>query len=187
MSLQRRLLARMESMVDRLSRGSARIRAKVLTKRVDVLEETPDDKILHENKKSSWVKNFTYDNRTGTLYMTVYGNSKVYEWLNVPPELAFKILRGDASCKTSDWTGQNRWWVGKNPSLGAAYWTYLKNYAVRQGRPAQSAAGYMDIMDMPADPRYMKKVGRPRKIERNTRDFKWTPQFQRKHGKVGSP
>lgn len=59
-------------------------------------------------------------------------NGKTWEYPNVPEEIARKCIYGEASCTTDDDSGRKRWWVGKNPSLGAAYWTYIRKHYTSQ-------------------------------------------------------
>jgi hypothetical protein len=80
---------------------------------------------------SSWVREFTYDSLTTVLYMTTKRGA-VYTWNRVPKDIALACVGGDATCRTDDPTKQHRWWVGKNPSLGASYWTYLKGHRFTQ-------------------------------------------------------
>jgi len=74
---------------------------------------------------SSWIEKYEYNNSTQVLTMFVQGGNR-YEWGGIPPTLAQQILGGAAVCRTDDPTGQGRWWHGKHPSLGAAYWRYLR-------------------------------------------------------------
>jgi hypothetical protein len=69
---------------------------------------------------SSWVKELGWDELTQTIAARL-GN-KWYYWqgdglINV----YLTWSRGLAICKTDDPTGQSRWYMGKSPSLGAAY------------------------------------------------------------------
>lgn len=76
---------------------------------------------------SSWISTYSYDPYTKVLYMVTRG--KMYSWFNVSEETAQKVLEGQASCRTDDPTGQGRWFVGKTPSLGAAFWQLLKGHS----------------------------------------------------------
>ena len=73
---------------------------------------------------SSWIKGFAYDSVNQIFYMTVK-NGKMYQWDRIHPSIAMKIIRGEAACRTTDSKKRKRWWVGKSPSAGAAYWKYL--------------------------------------------------------------
>lgn len=115
----------MEAFENRLSQASARVQSKVRTERLTVYDPKTNETT---RMKSSWIRSFAYDNRTQKLYMTVH-TGKTYSWDNIDPMMASQILRGDASCTTEDPTGKRRWWISKNPSLGAAFWQYLKNFS----------------------------------------------------------
>jgi len=79
-------------------------------------------------KKSSWIKSFSYDTLEKKLYMTTK-KGKTYDWSDITKEMASMVIRGDASCITDDKLKKRRWWIGKSPSLGAAYWHILvQNY-----------------------------------------------------------
>ena len=73
---------------------------------------------------SSWIKSFAYDNFNHVLFMTT-NSGKTYEWDRIEPSLASHVIAGNASCSTNDTLRKKRWWISKNPSLGAAYWKYL--------------------------------------------------------------
>lgn len=98
------------------------------------------------NMKSSWVKAFVYDNLTQRLFMTVYRSKKVYVWENIDPVIAWNCIRGNATCTTDD--RKKRWWKGKNPSLGAAYWQYLAG--ARKGVKKQMKAKKITYMSVAA-------------------------------------
>lgn len=78
--------------------------------------------------KSSWVKNYSYNKLNKILYMATFKGSRYY-WNNVNEDDASSTIFGKASCITNDPRKLPRWWIGKNPSLGAAYWhIMLKKY-----------------------------------------------------------
>ena len=121
----------------------------------------------------------------GNVIVNIDG--RMYTYFYVPSHIFDRWWAGKATCQTDDTGGfsgrkMKRWIKGKTPSLGAFYNQYIKGqYTVARGIHHQ-APSYADLLEEPADPRYMKKVGAPRKIVRNTRDFKWTPQFKKKYG-----
>lgn len=84
------------------------------------------DGIPHADLNSSNIYGFRYNPKDGKLKVRFQSGS-VYEYDNVPPNTFNAFRQGSAAAKT---TGQNqfgRWWRGKNPSLGAAFWDYIRN------------------------------------------------------------
>jgi hypothetical protein len=75
--------------------------------------------------QSSNVYGFSYSPKDGHLYVR-FNSGSVYEYNGVPAQV-FKIFaKGAVPCKT---TGQNRWgrfWKGKIPSLGAAFYEMIR-------------------------------------------------------------
>jgi hypothetical protein len=126
MNVMERIRLMKERIDNKIHSLSARIQTKVNTQRVDVVvppQITGGGSEL-SSMQSSWVRNFTYDNHNQVLYMTTK-KGRTYTWQNVPVDIAWECIRGNATCTTDDL--KKRWWVGKSPSLGAAYWTYLHN------------------------------------------------------------
>lgn len=84
---------------------------------------------------SSNVYGFSYNPRDRHLYVR-FNNGGVYEYNGVPAQV-FKIFAaGAVPCKT---TGQNQWgrfWKGKIPSLGAAFYEMIRE----GGYPYQKVA-----------------------------------------------
>jgi hypothetical protein len=184
-SVADRVRKKLEKFEQRISQLSAKTQSKVRTQRVDVI--VPDH-ISNSGQKevasmrSSWIRNFTYDNSNHTLYMTTH-KGKTYSWDNIDPDLAWQCIRGNAACTTND--RLKRWWIGKNPSLGAAYWTYLRNLTPHVTQPQYPAANpYFDIMDEGYTPRYnvdisrKGKKGRPTKEEDRSRKFGWAGRYK---------
>lgn len=117
--LFRKKLARME---DKLYQLSASTQSKIKTQRLSYEDQ---HHVPQMNKKSSWVRSYAWDDHTHTLYMTTQ-RGQTYSWANIDFATSEKVKAGLAICRTSDPTGQNRWFVGKHPSLGAAFWQILK-------------------------------------------------------------
>jgi hypothetical protein len=177
--IMRKKLARLE---EKLTKFSAATRSKIRTQYVDVVD--PQGKLQHI--QSSWIRSFAYDNFTHTLFMTVH-TGKTYSWANVPVDIAALVIRGEATCGANgrgfkngryvgDPTGRNRWWFGKNPSLGAAYWEYLKHYqpAPYPAAPPPNPQDFM-IESGIIEP----KRGRPTQKRRNYERFgKVNPKLQ---------
>lgn len=199
-SLADKMRKKLASIEDRIYAGSAKLRSKVLTQRVNYLNQQGT---LVSGAKSSWIRAYAFDNHTKTLYMTTH-KGKTYEWKNLPDSIAVQVVNGLASCTTDDPTGKKRWFVGKNPSLGAAFWQILKPFKPMQANPymsvmwenqpsqysqtsikqraqAQLKNAYEDIT-VEFQPKYntnfrFKKRGAPKKAERNARDFNWTKRY----------
>ena len=80
---------------------------------------------------SSNIYGFRYDPRTGKLLVKFQGdvgksNGSVYEYDKVPPNV-YKIFRdGAIPAKTQGHNRFGRWWRGKKPSLGAAFYEMIK-------------------------------------------------------------
>jgi hypothetical protein len=69
---------------------------------------------------SSWVKELGWDELTQTIAARL--GHKWYYWQGDGlVQIYLSWSRGLGICRTKDPTGQNRWYVGKSPSLGAAY------------------------------------------------------------------
>jgi hypothetical protein len=84
---------------------------------------------------SSNVAAVDYNELTSKLYVAFLNGSE-YEYdlsgVSDGVKYAIKIYTGQASCTTkgvSQYNGR-RWWVGKNPSVGAAVWKYLRRAAI---------------------------------------------------------
>jgi hypothetical protein len=84
------------------------------------------DGIPHADLNSSNIYGFRYNPNNQKLKVRFQSGS-VYEYDSVPANIFNAFRQGAAAAKT---TGQNefgRWWRGKNPSLGAAFWNYIRN------------------------------------------------------------
>lgn len=93
------------------------------------------DGIPKSGLQSSNVYGSQYDPKTGKLLVR-FQEGAVYEYDGVPPYVFKAFQAGAAPAKTKGKNRYGQWWVGKNPSLGAALNTYIKqaNYNYRRVR-----------------------------------------------------
>lgn len=104
----RSVLERLEQLMPQGERGST-----------DGIDRAPLD--------SSNIYGFQYDPRTGDMKVRFQSGS-IYGYKGIPKQI-FKIFsNGAVPAKTSGQNEHGRWWVGKNPSLGAAF-----SALIRQG------------------------------------------------------
>lgn len=102
----------------------------------------PSDKLtMSRPMASSNIHSFAYDPKKKQLYVKFQGdypqqNGPVYSYQGVP-EQAFDIFqKGAIAAKTDGQNKWGKWWVGKQPSLGASFYE-----AIRQaGFPHQRVA-----------------------------------------------
>lgn len=96
-----------------------------LSRRITPPAGEVQDGIPKADLQSSNVYGFAYNPRDQSLFVR-FNNGGVYEYGDVPPRI-FKIFaQGAVPAKTS---GQNRWgkwWRGKIPSLGAAFYQMIR-------------------------------------------------------------
>ena len=76
------------------------------------------------NGESSNVKKIMYNDETFELVIK-FEDGSVYTYTNVDFNLFKDVWNGAATCVSDDPTGQDRWWVGKSPSVGAAVYKKL--------------------------------------------------------------
>lgn len=81
--------------------------------------------IPHADLNSSNIWGALYDPRTSKLRVRFQGGSE-YEYDGIPDNIWRAFIHGNAQAKTSGKNKYGRWWVGKNPSLGAALNQYVK-------------------------------------------------------------
>jgi len=81
--------------------------------------------IKHSDLNSSNIWGTAYDPKSGKMKVRFQGGSE-YEYDGVPPNIYRAFTQGDASAKTKGQNQYGRWWVGKNPSMGAAMNQYIK-------------------------------------------------------------
>ena len=93
------------------------------------------DGIPKSGLQSSNVYGSQYDPKTGKLLVR-FQEGAVYQYDDVPPYVFKAFQAGAAPAKTKGKNKYGQWWVGKNPSLGAALNTYIKqaNYNYRRVR-----------------------------------------------------
>lgn len=84
---------------------------------VDGIEKNP------LNSSNVWGSKF--DPQTGRL-LVKFRSGSVYEYDGVPENIYKAFQQGSASAKTNGRNQYGVWWVGKNPSLGAALNQYIK-------------------------------------------------------------
>lgn len=54
-----------------------------------------------------------------------FNDGSFYTYSNIDEQIFFSIIEGDATCKTEGENEFGEWFIGKNPSVGAAIWKYL--------------------------------------------------------------
>lgn len=81
--------------------------------------------IQHADLNSSNVWGAAYDQKSGKMKVRFQGGSE-YEYDGVPENIFKAFIKGNASAKTKGKNQYGQWWVGKNPSLGAALNQYIK-------------------------------------------------------------
>lgn len=81
--------------------------------------------IQHADLNSSNVWGAAYDPRTGKMRVRFQAGSE-YEYDGIPENIFRAFIKGNASAKTKGRNQYGQWWVGKNPSLGAALNQYIK-------------------------------------------------------------
>lgn len=76
---------------------------------------------------SAPIEDYVYDNKTGNLFVKFRsGNKPIYGYPGVSKKQFQKFAGGRATAKTSGELEGRRWWKGKNPSLGAAFFNYIR-------------------------------------------------------------
>jgi len=81
--------------------------------------------IKHADLNSSNIWGTAYDPQSGKMKVRFQGGSE-YEYDGVPENIYRAFAKGNASAKTKGKNEYGEWWVGKNPSLGAAMNQYIK-------------------------------------------------------------
>ena len=89
-------------------------------------EQPLADGIRHADLNSSNIYGFRYNPQNQKLKVRFQGGS-VYEYDGVPVNIFNAFSQGASSAKTDGQNQYGRWWKGKNPSLGAAFWDYIRN------------------------------------------------------------
>jgi len=101
-----RVLQRLELEIPRGERGSA-----------DGIDRAPLD--------SSNIYGFQYDPKTGGLKVR-FQSGAIYGYQGVPKQIYQIFANGAVPAKTQGQNDYGRWWIGKNPSLGAAFSALIK-------------------------------------------------------------
>jgi hypothetical protein len=78
---------------------------------------------LGRKLRSSFVSKLSWNSATGTVNVLLSG--KKYSYLNVEEAIFNAWEDGGATCRTSDDGKKKLWWIGKTPSLGAFFNTYI--------------------------------------------------------------
>ena len=79
---------------------------------------------------SSNVKKIVYNDESKEMVIQ-FQDKSIYTYFEVPFQVFLNVSGGKATCIT---TGENkfgRWFVGKNPSVGAAVWKYLRDSNIK--------------------------------------------------------
>ena len=100
-------------------------------------EELTDENVEYAFKKwrannlrSSNVKSIMYNDESKEMVIK-FQEGDIYTYFEVPFQIFLDVSGGNATCVTS---GENRygsWFVGKNPSNGAAVWKYLRDSNIK--------------------------------------------------------
>ena len=83
------------------------------------------DGIQHADLNSSNIYGFRYDPNTKKLLVRFQGGS-VYGYDGVPPQVYKMFSSGAVPAKTNGQNQYGRWWEGKNPSLGASFYSLIR-------------------------------------------------------------
>ena len=75
---------------------------------------------------SSNVYGFAYDPTSATLRVRFQGGG-MYEYDKVPPRIFKAFQAGAIPARTNGQNQYGRWWVGKNPSLGASFFNLIRD------------------------------------------------------------
>lgn len=79
----------------------------------------------HSDLNSSTIWGTQYDPKSGQMKVRFQGGAE-YVYQGIPPNIYRAFSQGQASAKTQGSNDYGAWWVGKNPSLGAALNQYIK-------------------------------------------------------------
>lgn len=83
------------------------------------------DGVPHAELNSSTIWGTQYDPSSGKMKVRFQGGDE-YEYDGVPQNIYKAFSEGHASAKSKGQNQYGKWWVGKNPSLGAALNQYIK-------------------------------------------------------------
>jgi hypothetical protein len=79
----------------------------------------------HTDLNSSTIWGTQYDPKSGQMKVRFQGGAE-YVYQGIPPNIYKAFSQGQASAKTQGSNDYGTWWVGKNPSMGAALNQYIK-------------------------------------------------------------
>lgn len=103
-----------------------------LTKTIDYMQRIAPpqerqmiDGIQHADLNSSNIWGTAYNPQTRQMKVRFQGGAE-YLYDKVPPNIYRAFSQGNADAKTKGKNQYGEWWVGKNPSLGAALNQYIK-------------------------------------------------------------
>jgi len=93
------------------------------------------DGIQQADLNSSNIWGTQYDEKSGKMKVRFQSGAE-YEYDGVPANIYRAFSHGNAAARTNGRNEHGRWWVGKNPSLGAAMNQYIKagNFPYRRIR-----------------------------------------------------
>lgn len=83
------------------------------------------DGIQHSDLNSSTIWGTAYNPKSGQMKVRFQGGSE-YIYDGIPPNIYRAFSKGNASAKTQGSNAYGAWFVGKNPSMGAALNQYIK-------------------------------------------------------------
>lgn len=92
---------------------------------IEAIPQQQQDGIPHSDLQSSNIYGSRYDPKTGRLFVRFQSGS-VYKYDGVPPYVFNAFRNGAAEARTNGQNRHGRWWRGKTPSLGAAFWGYIR-------------------------------------------------------------
>ncbi len=112
-----------------LLRNPARLQEVVAQLQANpLLQRTPGQEIggiPRSDLQSSNVYGARYDPKSGRMLVRFQSGS-IYQYDDVPPFVFNAFSHGAAPARTNGRNRHGAWWVGKNPSLGAALNQYIK-------------------------------------------------------------
>jgi len=109
-----------ESLFKRIEKGED---GKGVTYNAKPIEETKKD--FARDLKSAVIRKTEYDEKANRLKV-IFNNDSTYEYADVPLEIYEKLTEGGIKAKTSGENEFGKWWVGKDPSLGASFNELIK-------------------------------------------------------------
>lgn len=98
---------------------------KLLSKEMPKGEPTVQDGVPSAWLPSSNIWGFQYDPKSRRLKVKFQGGG-IYQYENVPSEIYNIFKQGGIAAKTKGSNQYGMWWVGKRPSLGAAFHQLIK-------------------------------------------------------------